>query len=96
MEVALEAGAEDIEDQGDTWQVTTAPSGYMAVVDALAKAKLETTSNGMAMLPTMTTKVEGKVAGQLIKLIEMLEDHDDVQNVWANFDVSDDLELADW
>ena len=89
MEVALDAGAEDIEDQGDAWQVTTAPNAYTAVVDALVKSKIPTTSNQMAMVPTTTTKVEGKVAEQVLRLVEALEEHDDVQHVWANFEMDD-------
>ena len=94
MEVTLEAGADDIEDQGDAWQVTTAPNAYTAVVDALVKAKIATTSNQMAMVPTMTTKVEGKVAEQVLRLVEALEDHDDVQHVWANFEMDDEAMQA--
>jgi YebC/PmpR family DNA-binding regulatory protein len=94
MEIGLEAGADDIDDQGDSWQVTTAPGVYTAVVDALVKAKIGTTSNQLAMVPTMTTKVEGKVAEQVLRLVEALEDHDDVQHVWANFEMDDEAMQA--
>ena len=89
MEVALEAGAEDIEDMGEAWEVTTSPGAYTAVVDALAKANVKTSSNEMAMVPTNTTKVEGKTAEQVLKLVEALEEHDDVQHVWANFEIDE-------
>lgn len=94
MEIALEAGADDIEDQGDAWQVTTAPGAYTAVVDALVAAKIATTSNQLAMVPTTTTKVEGRVAEQVLRLVEAIEDHDDVQHVWANFEMDDEAMQA--
>lgn len=93
MEVCLEAGAEDIRDDDGTWTVTTAPTDYHQVLKALEDAGIATLSTSLALLPTTTTQVEGKEAEQVLRLMEMLEDHDDVQHVWANFDI-DDATLA--
>jgi YebC/PmpR family DNA-binding regulatory protein len=90
MEVALEAGAEDITDAGDEWQVTTGPGEYFAVKEALEKAKIPMARSELTKLPDNTVKVAGKDAETTLKLIEALEDHDDVQNVYANFDISDE------
>jgi YebC/PmpR family DNA-binding regulatory protein len=89
MEIALEAGADDISDEGETWLVTTSPATYHAVLKAIEQAGLKTASNELAMVATTTTKVEGKAAEQVIRLVESLEDHDDVQNVWSNFEMDD-------
>ncbi|RME41533.1 MAG: YebC/PmpR family DNA-binding transcriptional regulator [Deltaproteobacteria bacterium] len=89
FEIALEAGAEDVKQDGDI-EVITDPSDFEAVRNALTEAGLTFTSAEITMLPQTTTSVEGKQAEQLMKLIEKLEDNDDVQNVYTNFDMSDE------
>ena len=92
MEAALEAGAEDIADQGDTWQVTTAPTDLHTVRGALEEAGIEFDSADLTMLPTSTIELgsEGD-ARKVLKLLDALEDLDDVQNVYANFDIPDSI-----
>ncbi len=86
MELVLEAGGEDVVDAGDFWQVITQSSDLYAVNDALQKAGIPIEESTVARIPQNTVKVEGKVAAQVLKLIEALEDSDDVQSVYANFD----------
>jgi YebC/PmpR family DNA-binding regulatory protein len=91
MEVALEAGAEDIALDGDAFEITCLPASFEAVKKALKDAKIETQSTELAMIPQNYVHLEGEDAKKLLALIEALEDHDDVQNVYANFDISDDV-----
>jgi YebC/PmpR family DNA-binding regulatory protein len=88
MDVALTAGAEDIRDDGDTWEVVTTPEKYEAVLEAIKGAGIEVADSNVGYIPQDTTKVDGKQAQQALKLVEELEDHDDVQTVAANFDIS--------
>jgi len=96
MEVVLEAGAEDldIEDE-DYFRVFTSPDELHAVKERLETAGLEVEAAQMEMEPSSTTRLEGKVAQQMIRLMDAFEDHDDVQNVWANFDIDDELLAAE-
>lgn len=89
MEVALEAGADDVVESGDQWEVTTAPAAFYAVREGLEKAGLPVESSDLTMIPKGAVKVEGKQAEQILRLVEMLEDSDDVQNVYANFDIDE-------
>ncbi len=90
MEVAMEAGAEDLSDEEERWSVTTAPADLMSVRHALEEAGLEPGSSDLEMLPTTTVQVEEESeAKRVLRLIEALEDHDDVQNVFSNFDIPD-------
>ena len=92
MEVALEAGAEDIAEQGDVFQVTCAPADLTALRTALDEAGIAFESAEVTMLPQNTIPVtEESVAKQVLRMMDALEDNDDVQNVYANFDISDDL-----
>jgi YebC/PmpR family DNA-binding regulatory protein len=94
MEVALEAGAEDIQATDDGgFEVTTAREDFGTVRDALDGAKVPLASAELAMIPTTTVHLEGKEAEQVLRLVDRLEEHDDVQNVYANFDIPDE-ELA--
>jgi len=86
MEIVLNAGGEDVIDAGDFWQVVTKPGDLYTVNDALQKAGIEIEESTVARVPQSTIKVEGKVASQVLKLIEALEDSDDVQHVYANFE----------
>jgi YebC/PmpR family DNA-binding regulatory protein len=90
MEVALEAGAEDIEDEEDSFQVVTDPGSFQGVKDALEQAEVPMVSAKLDKIPQNTVRVEGKDAAQVLKLAEALEEHDDVQNVYANFDIDPD------
>ena len=87
MNVILEAGGEDLKDDGETWEVLTEPSAYEAVLEAVKKAGITPASSSVAMIPQNYIKLEGAQAAQMIRLVEALEDHDDVQNVHANFDI---------
>ena len=90
MSIALDAGAEDMQDSGDTFEVYTAPKEFDAVMAALKAGKIEPASAELSMIPLTTMKLEGKPAQQMLKLMEALEDHDDVQKVFANFDIDED------
>jgi YebC/PmpR family DNA-binding regulatory protein len=92
MLAALDAGAEDIEDQGDTWQVTTPPTDLHAVRAALEAAGISFTSADLTMLPSTSIRLaDAASAKQVLRVIDALEEHDDVQNVYANFDIPDDV-----
>jgi len=90
FEIALEAGADDVKEEGDSIEVITAPSSFAAVRDAIAAQGLKWESAEVTMIPQTMVKLEGKQAEQMLKLMEKLEDYDDVQNVYANFDISDE------
>ena len=91
MDLALEAGAEDIRNNGDSWQVISDPSAHQAVLDALAKAGIPVTESEMtALIAKNTVNLEGADAKGMLRLYEALDDHDDVQNVYGNFEIGDD------
>jgi YebC/PmpR family DNA-binding regulatory protein len=90
MEVALDAGAEDIQETDDGgFEVTTAFEDFPAVRDAIDAAKIAYASAETTMIPMMTKELEGKEAEQALKLLDLLEEHDDVQTVYSNLDVSE-------
>ncbi|MFI5052839.1 MAG: YebC/PmpR family DNA-binding transcriptional regulator [Acidimicrobiia bacterium] len=92
MLAALEAGADDIADQGDTWQITTAPTELHAVRTALEEAGIMVASADLTMLATTSVELdETSKAKSVLRVIDALEEHDDVQNVFANFDIPDDV-----
>ncbi len=93
MDIAVGAGAEDYADQGEDWQVLAPPSALDAVVKALEDAKLTVKSNSLAYVPKNKKSVTGRDAEVCLSLADALDDHDDVQNVFADFDISED-ELA--
>lgn len=90
MEVAIEAGASDVVDEGEVWQVLTEPSDFLAVRQALETAGMKPDSAEVAMVPQNTVELEGEDVAKALRLIEALEDLDDVQNVYSNIDVSED------
>lgn len=90
MEIVLEAGAEDMEPADGNFEVRSDPDAFEAVREALEKNTIPMDSAEITMLPKTTVKLEGKSAEQMLRLIESLEDNDDVQNVYANFDISDE------
>jgi len=85
--IVLDAGGEDLNDEGDTWEIITDPGAYEAVAQAVRDAGIETVMSEITMVATTYTKLEGAPAAQCIRLLEALEDHDDVQNVYSNFDM---------
>ena len=93
FEAALEAGAEDVKDEGDAFEVITDPTDFMEVRDALAAAGMQFETAEVTMLPQTQVQLAGKQAESMLKMMDKLEDNDDVQNVYANFDIADD-ELA--
>jgi YebC/PmpR family DNA-binding regulatory protein len=91
LEVALEGGAEDLRDAESSWEIVTAPQGFKAVQDALERAGVPVFSAEISLLPTTSIPVHGSEARQVLQLIEALEDLDDVQNVYANFDIPEEV-----
>ncbi len=90
MEVALENGAEDIQDMGDSFEVVTEPANFETVSEALKKAAIPVVESSVGMIPQNTISISGDTAQKMLRLMENLEDHDDVQNVYANFDISEE------
>ena len=92
MEVALEAGADDVKEEGDKFQVTSPPDAYQAVKEALDAAKIESEVAELTLLPQNTVDVDDAgTARKVIKLMERLDDLDDVQNVSANFNIAEQI-----
>jgi transcriptional/translational regulatory protein YebC/TACO1 len=87
MEIVLEHGGEDLSDEGDTWEIITEPSAYEAMAGAVKSAGIPTVMSSVTMVASTYTKLEGTAAAQMIRLLEALEDLDDVQNVYSNFDM---------
>ena len=95
MAIALEAGANDMLDDGDSWDIATRPEGFEAVREAIRKVNIEPVTAAVAMVPDTYVKLTGKEAQSMIKLMDALEDHDDIQHVWANFDIEEqDIEAS--
>jgi len=91
MNIILEAGGEDLRDDGETWEILTEPSAFEAVHEAVKKAGITPESASVAMIPQNYIKLEGSQANTMIRLMEALEEHDDVQNVHSNFDIDQKL-----
>ncbi len=87
FEIAIEAGADDVKDDGDTFEVLTAPDNFDQVLEAVKAAGIEPEAAEVSMIPQTYIHLEGDSAKQMLKLYEALDDHDDVQNVFANFDI---------
>jgi len=87
MNIVLENGGDDLNDDGDNWEIITAPTSFEPVLEAVKKANLEIVHSEIGMVPQNYIKLEGASANQMIRLLEALEDQDDVQNVYSNFDV---------
>jgi len=92
MDLVLEAGADDLRHEGGNWEVISDPNMHEKVLEAIQKAGIKTESAEIAMIPKNLTKLEGKNASGMLRLSEALEEHDDVQNVYSNFDI-DEKEL---
>jgi YebC/PmpR family DNA-binding regulatory protein len=91
LEIALEGGAEDLSDEGSSWDIVTAPQDLKAVEGALERAGVAVESAEISMIPTTTIPVDGGDARHVLQLIDTLEELDDVQNVYANFDIPEDV-----
>ncbi len=90
MEVALETGADDVKREGDTFEITCAPEDYTTVADALESAGIEVIAKEITRIPQNTVDLDVSTARKVLKLLETLDDHDDVQNVSANFNIPDE------
>ena len=95
LDIILEAGAEDLKEDGSNYEVFSSPDSYESVLNSLQDNNIEADVSNLGYFPQNYVKVEGKQAHQLLRLMEELEDHDDVQNVWANFDI-DEEEIAQY
>lgn len=97
MEIALECGAEDLKNEGSVFEIVADPAQFIAVKQALEAANVPLESADLSQIPNMTVAVDANAARKLLKLMESLEDHDDVQGAYANFDLSDEVmaELED-
>jgi YebC/PmpR family DNA-binding regulatory protein len=91
LELALEGGAEDLNDSESSWEIVTAPQDFRAVQRSLEAAGVPVFSAEISMLPTTTIPVDGGEARQVLQLIDALEELDDVQNVYANFDIPEEV-----
>ncbi|HSL24315.1 MAG TPA: YebC/PmpR family DNA-binding transcriptional regulator [Vicinamibacterales bacterium] len=89
MNAALEAGADDMRDDEDNWEIMTAPDIFPRVLEAVKQLKVQPASAEIAMIPQNYVKLEGKPANQMVKLMEALDEHDDVRHVWSNFDIEE-------
>ena len=94
LELALEGGAEDLSDSESSWDIITAPQDFKTVQAALETAGVPIYSAELSMIPQTTIPVDGSEANQVLRLIEALEDLDDVQNVYANFDIPEEVMAA--
>ncbi len=90
FEAAIEAGADDVTDEDEQFEVMTDPANFIEVREALEKAGFKPESAEVTMIPQTQIKLEGKAAESMLKMMDRLEDNDDVQNVYANFDISDE------
>jgi YebC/PmpR family DNA-binding regulatory protein len=89
LSIALEAGADDMADEGDNWEVLSDPATFEAVRDAVKASGVEPASAQVAMLPQNYVKLTGTPANQMIRLMDALDDHEDVKQVWSNFDIEE-------
>lgn len=95
LDIILEAGADDLQEDGSNFEIFTAPDSYEGVVEALNEKGIPIAASNLGYIPQNYVQVEGKQAQQVLRLMEELEDHDDVQNVWSNFDI-DEEEIAQY
>jgi transcriptional/translational regulatory protein YebC/TACO1 len=89
MSIVLDAGAEDLRDDGSAWEVTTPPEAMEKVREALTAAGIKPSSAEVGFIPKNYVKLTGAQAQQMVRMMETLEDHDDVQHVYANFDIDE-------
>ena len=89
LNAVLDSGADDMNDDGSAWEIVSAPERFEAVRDAVKALGIELASAEIAMVPQNYVKLQGKEAQQMLRLFEAIDDHDDVQHVWANFDIEE-------
>src|ERR1700761_1358766 len=89
MNIVLEHGGEDLNDEGDSWEILTDPASYEAVSEAVKAAKIPTVASEVTMIASTYTKLEGAQANAMMRLLDALEDFDDTQNVYSNFDMDE-------
>ena len=89
LSAALDAGADDLRDDGDSWEVISAPDVFQKVLEAVKGLGIEPGAAELAFLPQNYVKLEGKQAQQMVKLMEMIEEHDDTKKVWSNADIEE-------
>ncbi len=89
MAAAIDAGADDLRDDGEAWEIVSAPDAFQKVLEAVKKLGIEPGAAEIAFLPQNYVKLEGKPAQQMIKLMEALEDHEDSKKVWSNADIEE-------
>jgi YebC/PmpR family DNA-binding regulatory protein len=89
MSAALDAGADDLQDDGDSWEVMSSPESFQQVLDAVKALGIEPDAAEIAMIPQNYIKLEGKPAQQMIKLMELIEEHEDTKKVWSNADIEE-------
>jgi YebC/PmpR family DNA-binding regulatory protein len=90
FEKAIDAGAEDVDTEGEAYEIVTAPAELHAVVEALEDAGVKSEEASLRMVPKTTQKVEGKAVASVLKFIDALEENEDVQNVYSNIEISDE------
>jgi len=89
MSAALDAGADDMRDDGDSWEIVSPPDAFQKIVDAVKALKIEPAAAEVAMLPQNYVKLEGKPAQQMVRLMEAIEEHEDTKKVWSNADIEE-------
>jgi YebC/PmpR family DNA-binding regulatory protein len=89
MSAVLDAGGDDLQSDDDNWEVFSSVEAYQAVLDAVKKLGIEPAAAEISMIPQNYLKLEGKQAQQMVKLMDVLDDHDDVRQVWSNFDIEE-------
>jgi len=89
LNIVLEAGAEDMKSEGEIFEIVAEPGDYDAIADALAAKGIETASAEVTMIPDNTVHLEGKDAEKMMSLVDDLEEHDDIQNVYANYEIDE-------
>jgi YebC/PmpR family DNA-binding regulatory protein len=90
MDIVLEHGGEDLNDEGENWEIVTDPASFEAVSEAVKAAGIETVMSEVTMIASTYTKLEGAQANQMMRLLDALEDYDDTQNVYSNFDMDEE------
>jgi YebC/PmpR family DNA-binding regulatory protein len=94
MELALSSGAEDLKDEGENWSVLSTPETHESVLAALHQAGIQPAVQEITMIPQTQVKLEGKQAQAMLRMADAFEEHEDVQNVYANFDIEEELEAV--
>ncbi len=91
MEIALEAGADDVADAGGAWEVTCEPADFLTVKDAIVAAEIDADSAEVTFIPANTVACDLNAARKVMRLVENIEEHDDVQKVYTNADIPDEV-----